>query len=148
MPLPELNDDARREALNKAAEARKLRAEMKQRLKAGEIDLNSVLNRAADDEVIAKTRVSEVLEALPKVGRVRARRLMERLDICRLVACVAWDPTSGSVCSPSSTTVDRPVGRAQRPRRRRKGHGDRRPAGPASGMARHGISDHPAPQTR
>jgi len=81
MPLPELNDDARREALNKAAEARKLRAEMKQRLKAGEIDLNSVLNRAADDEVIAKTRVSEVLEALPKVGRVRARRLMERLDI-------------------------------------------------------------------
>ena len=81
MPLPELNDDARREALNKAAEARKLRAEMKQRLKAGEIDLNSVLNRAANDEVIAKTRVSEVLEALPKVGRVRARRLMERLDI-------------------------------------------------------------------
>lgn len=81
MPLPELNDEARREALHKAAEARKLRAEMKQRLKAGEIDLRQVLDRAADDEVIARTRVSEVLEALPKVGRVRARRLMERLDI-------------------------------------------------------------------
>lgn len=81
MPLPELDDDARREALNKAAEARKLRAEMKQRLKAGEIDLPHVLARADDDDVIAKTRVSEVLEAMPKVGRVRARRLMERLDI-------------------------------------------------------------------
>lgn len=81
MPLPELDDDARREALNKAAEARKLRAEMKQRLKSGEIDLPQVLARADDDEVIAKTRVSEVLEAMPKVGRVRARRLMERLDI-------------------------------------------------------------------
>lgn len=81
MPLPELDDDARREALNKAAEARKLRAEMKQRLKAGEIDLPQVLARVDDDEVIAKTRVSEVLEAMPKVGRVRARRLMERLDI-------------------------------------------------------------------
>ncbi len=81
MPLPELNDDARRDALNKAAEARKLRAEMKQRLKAGEIDLHQVLDRADGDEVIAKTRVSEVLEALPKVGRVRARRIMERLDI-------------------------------------------------------------------
>lgn len=81
MPLPELDDDARRDALNKAAEARKLRAEMKQRLKAGEIDLHQVLDRADGDEVIAKTRVSEVLEALPKVGRVRARRIMERLDI-------------------------------------------------------------------
>ena len=81
MPLPELDDDARRDALNKAAEARKLRAEMKQRLKAGEIDLHKVLDRADDDEVIAKTRVSEILEALPKVGRVRARRIMERLDI-------------------------------------------------------------------
>ena len=81
MPLPELNDDARREALNKAAEARKLRAEMKQRLKSGEIGLHEVLDRANDDEVIAKTRVSEILESMPKVGRVRARRLMERLDI-------------------------------------------------------------------
>ncbi len=81
MPLPELDDDARREALNKAAEARKLRAEMKQRLKSGEIDLQHVLSRADDDEVIAKTKVSEILEAMPKVGRVRARRLMERLDI-------------------------------------------------------------------
>lgn len=81
MPLPKLDDDARREALHKAAQARKSRAEIKQRLKAGEIDLRHVLDRAAGDEVIAKTRVSEVLESLPKVGRVRARRLMERLDI-------------------------------------------------------------------
>jgi hypothetical protein len=81
MPLPELNDDARREALNKAAEARKLRAEMKQRLKSGEIDLQEILARANDNEVIAKTRVSEILESMPKDGRVRARRLMERLDI-------------------------------------------------------------------
>jgi hypothetical protein len=81
MPLPQLDDDARRDALNKAAEARKLRAEIKQRLKAGEITLGEVLDRAAEDEVIAKTRVSEILESLPKVGRVRARRIMERLDI-------------------------------------------------------------------
>lgn len=81
MPLPELDDDARRDALNKAAEARKLRAELKQRLKAGEVGLREVLARAEDNEVIARTRVSEVLEAMPRVGQVRARRLMERLDI-------------------------------------------------------------------
>jgi guanylate kinase len=81
MPLPELDDEARRQALEKAAEARKIRAELKQQLKAGEIDLAEVLRRADADEVVGKTKVSAVLEALPKVGKVRARKLMERLDI-------------------------------------------------------------------
>ena len=81
MPLPELDDQARREALAKAAEARKVRAELKQQLKDGEIGLADVLVRADADEVVGKTRVSAVLEAMPKVGKVRARKLMERLDI-------------------------------------------------------------------
>jgi hypothetical protein len=81
MPLPELSDDARRQALEKAAEARKIRAELKQQLKAGEIDFAEVLRRADHDEIVGKTKVSAVLEALPKVGKVRARKIMERLDI-------------------------------------------------------------------
>jgi hypothetical protein len=81
MPLPELSDDARRQALEKAAEARKIRAELKQQLKAGEIDFKEVLRRADQDEIIGKTKVSAVLEALPKVGKVRARKIMEKLDI-------------------------------------------------------------------
>lgn len=81
MPLPELNDEARREALQRAAEARKVRAELKQQLKAGEIDFSTVLRRADEDAVVGKTRVSAVLEALPRVGKVRARKMMERLDI-------------------------------------------------------------------
>ena len=81
MPLPELDDESRRQALEKAAEARKARAELKQQLKAGEIGFAEVLRRADSDEVIGKTKVSAVLEALPKVGKVRARKLMERLDI-------------------------------------------------------------------
>lgn len=81
MPLPELSDESRRQALEKAAEARKLRAELKQQLKAGEIDFGEVLRRADQDEIIGKTKVSAVLEALPKVGKVRARKIMEKLDI-------------------------------------------------------------------
>lgn len=81
MPLPELDDEARRQALEKAAAARKARAELKQRLKSGELDLAEVLRRAQTDEVVGKTKVADVLEALPKVGKVRARKLMERLDI-------------------------------------------------------------------
>ena len=81
MPLPELDAESRRQALERAAEARKIRAELKQQLKSGEIDFAEVLRRAADDEIVAKTKVSAVLEALPKVGKVRARKMMERLDI-------------------------------------------------------------------
>lgn len=81
MPLPELDAESRREALERAAEARKIRAELKQQLKSGEIDFAEVLRRAQDDEIVAKTKVSAVLEALPKVGKVRARKMMERLDI-------------------------------------------------------------------
>jgi hypothetical protein len=81
MPLPELDDESRRQALEKAAEARRVRAELKQRLKAGEIDFAEVLRQADANEIIGKTKVSAILEALPKVGKVRARKLMERLDI-------------------------------------------------------------------
>ena len=81
MPLPELDAESRRQALEKAAEARKVRAELKQQLKAGEIDFAEVLRRAEGDDIVGKTKVSAVLEALPRVGKVRARRLMERLDI-------------------------------------------------------------------
>ncbi len=81
MPLPELDDEARRAALQKAAEARRVRAELKQQLKSGQINLAEALRRADGDETIGKTKVSAVLEALPKVGKVRARKLMERLDI-------------------------------------------------------------------
>lgn len=81
MPLPELDQEARRRALEKAAAARKVRAELKQQLKAGEVGLADVLRRGDEDEVVGKTRVSEVLEAVPKVGKVRARKIMERLDI-------------------------------------------------------------------
>ncbi len=81
MPLPELDEASRRQALEKAAEARKVRAELKQQLKAGEIGFAEVLRRADDDEVVGKTKVSAVLEALPRVGKVRARKMMERLDI-------------------------------------------------------------------
>jgi hypothetical protein len=81
VPLPELDDQARRETLEKAAEARQVRAELKQMLKSGEIGLAEVLRRADKEEIVGKTKVSAVLEAMPKLGKVRARKLMERLDI-------------------------------------------------------------------
>ena len=80
MPLPVLTDEQRKQALEKAAEARKKRAELKGQLKSGKLTLKDVLNRK-DDDTVGKMKVSAVLEALPGVGKVRARRIMEKLDI-------------------------------------------------------------------
>jgi len=81
MPLPSLTPEQRRQALEKAAEARKKRAAVKQELKKGSLSLRDVLNRAGGDDILGKMRVSAVLESMPGVGKVRARKIMERLDI-------------------------------------------------------------------
>lgn len=80
MPLPTLTDEQRRDALAKAAEARRKRAELKAELKSGRRSLRDLLMKEGD-ETVAKMKVSAVLEALPGVGKVRARKIMERLDI-------------------------------------------------------------------
>jgi hypothetical protein len=80
MPLPTLSPEDRAKALEKAAEARKKRAELKGQLKSGKISLKDVLGRSGDDTV-GKMKVSTVLESLPGVGKVRAAKIMEKLDI-------------------------------------------------------------------
>ena len=81
MPLPELAPEERRAALAKAAQARRIRAELKQMLKAGEVTMAEILERADNADALAKMKVSEVIEAMPAYGPVKARRLMEQLDI-------------------------------------------------------------------
>ncbi len=80
MPLPTLTEEQRKHALEKAAEARRARAELKQQLKAGTLTLPQVLGKP-DDVTVGKMKISAVLEALPGVGKVRAKKIMEKLDI-------------------------------------------------------------------
>jgi guanylate kinase len=58
-----------------------LRAEVKAKVKVGEISVKEVLDLAKSDPVIAKMRISELLESLPGVGKIRAISLMDRLGI-------------------------------------------------------------------
>lgn len=83
MALPQLTDEQRKEALAKAAEARKARAELKEQLKRGDITLKEVLAKASTDEIIGKTKVSALLESLPKVGKVKAKEIMDELEIAQ-----------------------------------------------------------------
>ena len=81
MPLPPLTPEQRAAALEKAAAARKARAEVKERLKRHEVSMAEVLRAADADDVIGKMRVSAVIESMPGVGKARAARIMERLEI-------------------------------------------------------------------
>ena len=79
--LPQLTDEQRRAALVKAAEARRVRAEIKALLKMGTLSLSELLDRSDNDRILAKMKVLSVLEALPKLGKVKARRTMDEVGI-------------------------------------------------------------------
>ncbi|MFZ2174121.1 MAG: integration host factor, actinobacterial type [Rhodococcus sp. (in: high G+C Gram-positive bacteria)] len=81
MALPQLTDEQRAAALQKAAAARRARAELKDKLKSGDITLKQVLSKADVDDIIGKTKVSAILEALPKIGKVKAQEIMANLEI-------------------------------------------------------------------
>lgn len=78
---PQLTPEQRDAALAKAAAARKARAELKEKLKMGSLDLSEVLDQSEHDEVVGKTKVLAVIESLPGVGKVKARRTMDEIGI-------------------------------------------------------------------
>ena len=78
---PTLTPEERSQALAKAAAARRSRAEIKSKVKTGLLSVADVLKVADTDPAIGRMRVSELLESLPGVGKVRAKSMMERLMI-------------------------------------------------------------------
>ncbi|WP_289018106.1 integration host factor, actinobacterial type [uncultured Ornithinimicrobium sp.] len=81
MPLPQLTPEQRADALAKAAEARRERAAVKNRLKNAQGSLKDVISEGKKNDVVGKMKVSALLESLPGVGRVRARQVMEEIGI-------------------------------------------------------------------
>lgn len=78
---PQLTTEQRQAALEKAAEARRVRAEVKEKLKMGSLTLPELFEEGDRDDIVAKLKVVSLLESLPGVGKVRARRIMADLDI-------------------------------------------------------------------
>lgn len=82
---PSLTPEQRQQALEKAAAARRQRAEVKEKLKIGSLNLAELFEQAnRDDEpgvMLGKLKVVSVLESMPGLGKVRARKLMEELEI-------------------------------------------------------------------
>lgn len=78
---PAITPEQRQAALQKAAEVRRLRAEMKSRLKMGSITFGELCQEASNNSSLGKMKVLTVLESLPGLGKVKARRLMDELGI-------------------------------------------------------------------
>ena len=74
-----MTPEQRTAALQKAGEARTARAEIKARLKMGSMTLVEALD--SGDDNVGKLKVVSMLESLPGVGKVKARRLMAEIGI-------------------------------------------------------------------
>lgn len=81
MALPKLTPEQREDALARAAAARQVRAEVKNRLKNSGATLGEVIAQSREDAVVAKLKVADLLRAMPGVGEVRAREIMDRIGI-------------------------------------------------------------------
>ncbi|GAA4711822.1 hypothetical protein APR04_000766 [Promicromonospora umidemergens] len=81
MALPPLTPEQRAAALEKAAEARRARAEIKNKLKHSQGSLKEVIEQGQQDDVVGKLKVVSLLESLPGVGKVKAKAIMEEIGI-------------------------------------------------------------------
>lgn len=81
MALPKLTPEQREAALQKAAVARRVRAEIKNRLKTSGATLGEVIDQSRTDEIVAKLKVVDLLRSMPGVGAVKAAEIMDRLGI-------------------------------------------------------------------
>jgi len=75
MPLPPLTPEQRAGGRAKAIEARQARSALLAQVKAGELTPGQVFERT-DDEIVKKTRVVQVLRALPGYGPAKVTALM------------------------------------------------------------------------
>ncbi len=80
MALPNLSDADRQAALKKAAEARQKRAELRAKIKSGDMSFAQVMAKS-DDPIVARMKVSTLLESLPGFGKAKAAKIMEELEI-------------------------------------------------------------------
>jgi len=81
MALPKLTPEEKLDALRKAQKVRARRSKIREDLKSGEMGLQDLFDKADNDEVISRMKVSYLLESLPRIGKVRRKKLMEEVGI-------------------------------------------------------------------
>jgi hypothetical protein len=74
-----IGEEQRKQALEKAAAARHARAELRDKIKNGQVTLEEVLD--SDDPIASRLKVSALIESLPGYGKAKAAKIMDELGI-------------------------------------------------------------------
>ena len=80
MPLPQMTEEQRKAALDKAAETRRARSEIREQLKTGELSAKDALDRR-DDPIVGKIKVSQFIQSFPGFGKAKAEKIMAEIGI-------------------------------------------------------------------
>ena len=83
MTLPNVTPEQRAKALEKAAQVRKARKELKENIKSGKTDPASILKTRKDDPLVSKMKVKEFLQAIPGIGGAKADKIMHEKAVFR-----------------------------------------------------------------
>ena len=81
MAIPSLSPEQLSAARQAASKARRVRAELKEKIRTGELTLGQALDIAVKDDVLAHVRVVDLLKSIPRIGDVRAAEIMKRHEI-------------------------------------------------------------------
>ncbi|SHJ37469.1 hypothetical protein SAMN02745244_02370 [Tessaracoccus bendigoensis DSM 12906] len=81
MTIPQLSSEQLGAAREAATQARRARAELKDKVKGGELSFSTALDKALEDETLSRIKVIDLLRSVPRVGVTRATEIMENLQI-------------------------------------------------------------------
>lgn len=81
MTIPQLSSEQLGAAREAATQARRARADLKDRLKSGQLTFSEALDKAVEDETLSRIKVIDLLRAMPRVGVTRATEIMDNLQI-------------------------------------------------------------------
>ena len=80
MALPQMTEEQRKAALEKAAETRRKRSEVREQLKTGKLSAKKALDQRVDP-IIGKIKVSQFIQSFPGYGKAKAEKLMTEIGI-------------------------------------------------------------------
>jgi guanylate kinase len=78
---PKLSAAERAAALDAAKQARRSRAAVKEQIRTGQLKVLQVIELASTNTAIGRMKISELLEAVPGMGKVRVNAILDRLEI-------------------------------------------------------------------
>ena len=88
MALPQLTDEQRKAALEKAAQARHERAELREKIKSGKVTLEEVLD--SDDPIACRMKVSTLIESLPGYGKAKAAKIPPKIRVFSFIMLMCF----------------------------------------------------------